>query len=232
MNTEAVGKIFKTKDYDMFKFIKGNRRTSKKNHSKLVKSMNEEQLMIPICVNEKFEIIDGQRRFKACKDLELPVYYYVMDNYDIEQVKRANIISSNWKKEDHLYMFLETGNEIYIEFGSILSDYEITISSLLKIFASIQNKNEIEIGYDFENGKLSLDGKLSAIEFLIALEDFSFFKYYKTTQFINAFIKIYFKEDYDHEKMKNKLATNKHKLVKKNSTNEYLATLCNEMCLN
>lgn len=58
MSIEMIGNIFKTKDYDMFKWVKGNRKPNKKNYSKLVKSMKEEQLIIPICVNEKFEIID------------------------------------------------------------------------------------------------------------------------------------------------------------------------------
>ena len=229
MSIEMIGNIFKTKDYDMFKWVKGNRKPNKKNYSKLVKSMKEEQLIIPICVNEKFEIIDGQHRFSACKDLELPVYYYVVSNYGIEQVKRANIVSSNWRKEDYLHMFLEENNEVYREFNSILESYDITISSLLKVFAIIQNKNAAAISYDLENGNLTLDGKSFVIEFLMALEDFNFFKYYKTTQFLSAFIKLYFKDEYEHEKMKSKLIAHRHMLVKKNSMDEYLSTLCNKI---
>lgn len=229
MSIETIGNIYKTFKYDVFKFVKGNRKPNKKNYSKLVKSMKEEQLILPICVNDKFEIIDGQHRFSACRDLGLPVYYYMVNNYGIEQVKRANIVSSNWRKEDYLHLFLEENDEDYVEFNSIIENYDITISNLLKVFALIQGKNVAAVSYEFENGTFVLDGKHLVIEFLMALEDFNFFESYKTIQFISAFMKLYFKDEYDHNKMKSKLITHRHTLSKRNSMDEYLSILCNKI---
>lgn len=229
MSINVIGNIYKTKDYSMFKWVSGNRKPNKKNYSKLVKSMKEEQLIIPICVNEKMQIIDGQHRYLSCKDLGLPVYYYIVNDYGINQVKRANIVSSNWRKEDYLHMFIEENNEIYKEFNSIIENYDITISSLLKIFAIIQEKNIVTMSYDFENGSLNLSGKSFVIDFLMALEDFNFFKHYKSSMFLSAFIKLYFKDEYEHERMKSKLINYKHVLTKKNSMDEYLSVLCNKI---
>ena len=105
-NITIFGNIMVTENYDMFKKIGGNRKLNKANYSKIVKSMKEEQLIIPIVVNEKYEIIDGQHRFQACEDLGKPVYFYMVRGYGLEQVKRANIASSNWKKENYLDMFV------------------------------------------------------------------------------------------------------------------------------
>ena len=113
-NITIFGNIMVTENYDMFKKIGGNRKINKANYSKIVKSMKEEQLIIPIVVNEKYEIIDGQHRFTACKDLGKPVYFYMVRGYGLEQVKRANIASSNWKKENYLDMFIAEKNEVAV----------------------------------------------------------------------------------------------------------------------
>lgn len=55
---EDVTMIYKTFNYDMFKYIGGNRLINKLNYKKLSESMKEKQLVIPILVNDKMEIID------------------------------------------------------------------------------------------------------------------------------------------------------------------------------
>ena len=53
-NITIYGNIMMTENYDMFKKIGGNRKLNKANYAKIVKSMKEEQLIIPIVVNEKY----------------------------------------------------------------------------------------------------------------------------------------------------------------------------------
>lgn len=223
------GNIMETKEYSMFKQIKGNRKINKANYAKIVNSMKEEQLVIPIVVNERYEIIDGQHRFEACKSLEKPIYFFIVRGYGLEQVKRANIASINWKKDDYLDMFIEEGNNVYKEFSQIIEQYDLNISNLLKIFAIIQDKQVARIGYEFEEGKFTLEGKEIVLNFLMALEDFKFFKYYKTNNFITAFTRLYFRNEYEHDKMKSKLINHKASLEKRSTTDEYLVLLCNKI---
>lgn len=229
ISAEVFGSIMKTYDYDLFKKIAGNRKLNKANYVKIIKSMSEEQLVIPIIVNEHYEIIDGQHRFTACKDLGKPVYYYMVKGYGLSQVKRANIASSNWKKENYLDMFVAEGNEAYIEFEQIREMYDLNVSSLIKIFAVIQNKQLARFSYEFENGSFTLDGKMQVLNFLTSLEDFNFFKFYKSKNFLIAFTKLFFKSDYDHEKMKSKLNTHRNSLEKRSTSDEYLALICNRI---
>lgn len=228
-NITIFGNIMVTENYDMFKKIGGNRKINKTNYAKIVKSMKEEQLIIPIVVNEKYEIIDGQHRFTACKDLGKPVYFYMVRGYGLDQVKRANIASSNWKKENYLDMFVAEGNEIYKEFEEIKERYDLNISNLLKIFAIVQEKQSARVGYEFENGTFTLDGKMEVLNFLTALEDFNFFKFYKSNNFLIAFTRLYFKSEYDHDKMKTKLITHRNSLEKRSTSDEYLVLLCNRI---
>ena len=83
-DTKRENVVFSTTKYDMFSFLDANRKLNVRNYSKLINSMKEEQLKIPIIVNEKFQIIDGQHRFTAEKELGLPVYYMVQKGYGIE----------------------------------------------------------------------------------------------------------------------------------------------------
>ena len=228
-NITIFGNIMVTENYDMFKKIGGNRKINKANYAKIVKSMKEEQLIIPIVVNEKYEIIDGQHRFTACKDLGKPIYFYMVRGYGLEQVKRANIASSNWKKENYLDMFVAEGNEIYKEFEEIKERYDLNISNLLKIFAIVQEKQSARVGYEFENRTFTLDGKMEVLRFLTALEDFNFFKFYKSNNFLIAFTRLYFKSEYDHDKMKTKLITHRNSLEKRSTSDEYLVLLCNRI---
>ena len=223
------GNIMRTENYDMFKKIGGNRKLNKTNYAKIVKSMKEEQLIIPIVVNEKYEIIDGQHRFTACKDLGKPIYFYMVRGYGLEQVKRANIASSNWKKENYLDMFVAENNETYKEFEEIKERYDLNISNLLKIFAIVQEKQLARVGYEFENGTITLDGKMLVINILMAIEDFNFFKFYKTTHFITAFSRLYFKQEYEHDRMRSKLITHRGSLEKRSTSDEYLVLLCNRI---
>ena len=64
---------------------------------------------------------------------------------------------------------------------------------------------------------------------LLLLEDFNFFKFYKTTHFITAFSRLYFKSEYEHDKMKTKLITHRTSLEKRSTSDEYLVLLCNRI---
>lgn len=58
---KLIGKLYETKDYSKFKFLKGNRAIKEKRS--LIESIEKSGILVPIDVNEKFEIIDGQTRF-------------------------------------------------------------------------------------------------------------------------------------------------------------------------
>lgn len=228
-NITIYGNIMQTTNYDMFKLMKGNRSINKYNYSKLLTSMREEHLVIPIVVNESYEIIDGQHRYMASKELGKPIYYFMVRGYGLDQVKRANVVSINWKKKDYLEMFVSDSKHEYKEFEEIKDIYDLNINILLKIFALVQKKQVNRLGYEFEDGTFTLEGKEEVLAFLDALEDFNFFKFYKSSSFITAFIRLYFRNEYEHEKMKSKLISHKSALEKRSTSDEYLALLCNRI---
>lgn len=227
METKEFGKILITKDYSEFKKIASNRRINLKTYAKLIRSMREEQLIIPICVNEKLEIIDGQHRFKCCQELELPVYYYVLEGYTTSQMKRANLVSSTWKRDDFLHAYLSEGIEQYIKFNLLKTNSALSTNDLIAVLSKIRSTPVKNIVLEFDEGNLELnEWDIMAVEKLICdLEDFNFFKDYKSPSFVKAFLELYFYPSYDHSIMQNKLKTRSEALEKKFLKEDYLKML-------
>jgi len=204
MTTTTVNdmKIHVSRDYDKFSFLGGNRKINKSNYKKLLKSMREEQLIIPIIVNENFEIIDGQHRFTAEKELQLPVYYIINNGYSIDQVKRANTVGLNWTKEDFLQTYIDEENQNYIEIYELRKETKLNINVILKIFGAFQRKAEYFVTDNFKAGTFTVGDDLAGVRFFCQqLEMFSRFKDYKKNAFISAFLKLYLYEEYDEQVM-------------------------------
>ena len=221
--------IFKTHDYDLFKFQNGNRHINKANYKKLLQSVKEQQLRIPIIVNEKMEIIDGQHRFLSWKEEGQPIYYIVNEGYGIQETKRANIVSSNWTSNDFLNTYVAEGNNNYIVFNDIKRMYGISISDLLFLFTLYQSKNINSIKEDFHMGRFSIEGEENVRLFLETFELFNDFAYSKNTKFLRAFAKIYSLTEYSHDKMTKQYQSQGYKLKKQNSLDDYILMLLNDI---
>ena len=227
---EVYTSVMKTNDYSLFKFMEGNRKTSSTNLNQIIQSMEEKQLTIPIIVNERFEIIDGQHRFKACKYLKLPVFYIMQQGYTIDDVIRANVNGGRkWFDVDYLRKYCQANDERYLKIEGILNDFSITANDFIKILAHIQQKKINMLKREFRSGTIELNGVDLLLSFLIALESFKFFKYYKQSNFITAFLRLYFKDGYVHENMERKLNSFGHNLTRQSSADEYLSLLCNKV---
>lgn len=221
--------INSTYDYDCFSFINGNRKIIACNYTKLERSMLEKQLIIPICVNDKMQIIDGQHRFSVAKSNQLPVYYYIVKDYTIEEVKRANMVSRNWTKKDFLELQIENEQPDYLLFSYLSDNYNIAIQDLIKIFAAVQGIKPTLLAKHFEEGTFTTEGVEKVEEFLMSLEDFSSFRYYTTKPFVAAFMKLYFHEKYSHKRMLERLRTRAGSLTKKITTDDYVVHLTRDI---
>ena len=227
---EVYTSVMKTNDYSLFKIMGGNRRTNPTNLNQIIESMTEKQLIIPITVNEKFEIIDGQHRFKACEYLKLPVYYIMENGYSIDDVIRANVNGGRrWYDADYLHRYCELKEEKYLKIAEITNDFDISINDFLKILSVVQEKNIPQLKREFRTGAVSLDGLDSVVLFFMALESFHEFRNYKQSHFITAFSRLFFKEGYDHSQMERKIKQFLPNITRQRSVDDYLSILCNKV---
>ena len=103
-----------TNDYGMFKKLDGNRSVDRKRIDRVKDSMLLTGLKcVPILVNEKYEVCEGQARLSAYKELGLPVPYIVQEGFTINDAISLNISTTTWKTEDYIRSYAEQGNEDY-----------------------------------------------------------------------------------------------------------------------
>ena len=113
MTRELIVKIYETDDYETFKRLVGNRDV--KCVKKIIDSIGKHgYIPNPIMVNENMEIIDGQNRAEALKQLGLPILYYIVEGADIEIARALNLGRTNWKPIDYVKSYAEDGYKSYL----------------------------------------------------------------------------------------------------------------------
>ena len=103
MGDKKITSMYESRDYSKFKFIEGNRDLD--HVKKVEKSINSVgYLWQPILVNENYEIVEGQHRFTACKNLGLPIIYIIQPGIGIREVQALNTCSKNWTTKNHIHV--------------------------------------------------------------------------------------------------------------------------------
>lgn len=121
---DKVNTVYRTKNYKMFKRIDGNRGVRRIRLNKIIASIKKVgYVQSPIIVNEKMEVIDGQGRLEALKELGFPVDYIIVNGIGISECRAMNINQENWKLVDYIKSYAETGNESYIYLENLMKSY-------------------------------------------------------------------------------------------------------------
>ena len=107
-------KIYQTNNYDLFKKLLGNRDVLDGRKNVIKKSIVENgYIRNPIVVNEKMEIIDGQGRFEALKELGMPIEYVIAEGVGHKECVVLNANQKNWKTPDYIKSFSMLGIKDY-----------------------------------------------------------------------------------------------------------------------
>jgi hypothetical protein len=123
---EVIYVAHKTFDYEKFQFLEGNRDISIASVNQLKKSfISYGSLRQPILVNENYEIIEGQHRYMACKELGIPIEYVIQEGAKVSTCVPLNSGRHNWQSKNyvHLYAQKSTG---YTYFEELLNTYHFT----------------------------------------------------------------------------------------------------------
>lgn len=196
-----------TRDYDRFKLLFANRNIDE-NHVKALKKAFDESGNItkvqPILVNENFEIIDGQHRFQAAKELRLPVYYTRVPGLNIHDAQQMNLLHKLWTLSDFVNAYAQRGNQEYIKYQQLQKDYPQMSHSALLALSTYGNPRGmfkmLRTGeFVFEDESRTRE-QLDKLAELMEFVDFGRDKY-----FAYAVRRIIRHADYDHTRMVNKM---------------------------
>lgn len=145
-------KLHKTSDLNQFKPIPGNR-TIKDLHVKHLMSAllkRNELHLNPLVVTSDMEVVDGNHRLVAARNLGLSVYYIIDDNYDPEKLMMFNNVNLKWQFKDYLKFYMEQGNEDYLKFNEFMQEVGFSITVLMEWMDYHPRKAQIS----FKEGRL------------------------------------------------------------------------------
>lgn len=142
---ELSGYILKTTNYDNFKALQGNRVVDPCNVKKIKESISDigYKKSQPIIVDEDLQIVDGQHRFTACKELGLPIYFTIepTNNESIKITQKFNKDQKNWGAMDFLRSYAERGFKDYIRFLDYMEKNNVKQDVLLILINGAPSPN-------------------------------------------------------------------------------------------
>lgn len=119
LHQKAELQVYQTNELGIFKLVNGNRPPNPQHIRRLKESMLVYGVLLnPIIINEKFEVIDGQHRLLAAKEIEGSIYYVIANGYNLRQIHALNQNQKNWTTADFLEGYVCLGVESYIELKS------------------------------------------------------------------------------------------------------------------
>jgi hypothetical protein len=168
--------LYRTTNYDQFKTLIGNRELYGPHIKRLVHSISKQDLLEhnPILVNEAMEVIDGQHRLAAARELGVPLYYTTVSGTSIETAQELNIANRGWNTADFLESYVKRGFPDYITLKEFVIRYETPIIFSASLLSYNQERGAVlpgEIGTVFRSGQFKITDEAYAIEFMTKFND-------------------------------------------------------------
>lgn len=198
-----------TEDYDIFVTLKGNRKLDSKHTKQLQKLMLEKGNLIdkfPIVVNERMEIIDGQHRLAALKELEWPVVYEIREDLNIDNVRTINSAHKNWGWLDYAKSYADLGNENYLRFLNLHNYFGYNFG-ILMYYIGQNARAGMRPESNFYSGDLRLDesNHQQSYELLKNYQEISQAADFHNREFAKALRDVMRSPDYDQARMVEKM---------------------------
>jgi hypothetical protein len=141
--------IYKTKGYERFKRIIGNRPVNEYHVQDLVRKISKNNLLehFPIVVTKDDYIVDGQHRLAAARRMDLDVAVSTIDN-TVDEVIVAIVNSSQraWKIDDFVNFYAERGDEQYIFVKELREKHKLSSTVVVNLFSSNVSNKAIKEG--------------------------------------------------------------------------------------
>ncbi len=138
-----------TKDYDLFKSIDANRKVDPAHVRKLAASIDKKNLLTvnPVIVNGNMEIIDGQHRVAACRQLQIEVHYMMVGGVQNNDIHMLNSTNKKWTLTDYINYHAVEGSPNFIEINKLIdSNPNMTVHTLIMLSSKHNFNNNVRDG--------------------------------------------------------------------------------------
>lgn len=136
-DVEVTNVVCQTMNLDMFEKINGNRDVVTEGVTRLTDSMGKFGQIIPIMVNEKMEVIDGQHRLQTRRLMNSdpkykkePIRFIVKEGLTLNHVVGVNTVVRRWNLVDFIASHAQT-NKACAELKKIIDENKFLKSACL-----------------------------------------------------------------------------------------------------
>lgn len=198
-------KLQKTSDYKKFKYLPWNRDIDATKLKELTKKMSLNNLSkdLPILVNKKFQVLDGQHRLEVCKKLKLPVWYRVADKVTINDIAFMQT-NAKWRPMDYVKFWKVKENRNFILFEKFLIKYNLPVNTAMEVCGYRRRSKELIDGGQLKFGEATFQKNCHLMDRILHIS--RGFKYWNHRSFLRAISMIMAFKEYDHDRMMNKVA--------------------------
>ena len=218
-------KIHSTTDYNQFKYIKGNREVVESHVKTLSDQIAKKDFQIPIIVNEKMEVCEGQHRLEAYRLLGVPVTYIIKEGLEIQDIREMNSTSRKWTMSEYMESHVKLNNKEYEILKWFHQTYEFSISDCI----SMLNGKGYRTSDDLNNFKL---GKFKVTDLEWAKDTASkiyivgeYFEHWKKRNFIGALISALKDSSFVWKIFEARLKSHSSKLKNQGSRNDFILNI-------
>jgi hypothetical protein len=176
-DVEKVTDVLVTNDYHLFGFINGNRELNQTNLNNIKESLKTKQILESAIIvgldiksedKKPFKIIEGQHRFTACSELNLPVSFIIRKDFDINvldkslsDVELLNTASKTWDIGCFMTSKALLGLEPYVLYQKLFSKYRLLEHETILIVVNKYRGNSRYVWFQqFKEGLLVLDNEI------------------------------------------------------------------------
>lgn len=222
--------MLSTTEYDAFKFREDNRNGVNRGHVEfLIKSIKANNRLRdqPIKVTRDLQVINGQHRLLAAKELGVEVFYEYVDAPDAQQMAIENM-NKQWSPLDYLNLYVKNGYKEYIRLAEFMREMRIPI----KFALAILRQDHKSAMHNFKMGEFVFQDYAhtdcipliwQTVEILQAHAMKG--NYLRTVRFWQALIILFSNEKFNPEKWFKQVRSHAHRFVVKARTQDYLAVI-------
>lgn len=216
-----------TTEYEVFERMPGNRPVDEGHVADLMKRMRTKDLFTPIQINQNFEVIDGQHRLEARRRLGLPVPFFCVSDYGLEEVQELNAQQKKWSIEDFTNSFIERGNKEYQVYQWFRRQYSLPHTLAVQLLMGDSSDSGRIGGHSvkaiFQGGQLKVNNLTAAkdkAEMLLKISPY--FTHWNNRGFVAALMFCLRKKAFDFAKFLHRVETNPTMLKPCATTEQYI----------
>ena len=223
--TLEKNKVHYTTDYSIFSYLKGNRDIVNKHVKDLSSEIDERDLEIPIIVNEKMEVCDGQHRLEAYKALDKPVAYIIKDGLELTDIRKLNSVNRKWTMYEYMMSHFKLEVPDYVSLEWFVRTYGFSVSDSLAMLngKGYCNTHDMKL---FKEGKFVIHDLEKAKKTATCIDYVGeYFEHYRKVSFIRAMISVMNDPVFVWSIFENKLKNFSSKLTNQGSRNDFILNI-------